>query len=117
MNPFRNRAGAIAVSALCSAFVFHCASAAELLERAVLPSATFSPGPTSSQYAPGANGVVTPFIDKQPVQGLSGIRSLKDGTFLTLTDNGFGSKANSPDAMLMFHIIKPDWKEIGRAHV
>ena len=46
----------------------------------------------------------------QPVQGLSGIKNLKDGTFLTLTDNGFGSKANSPDAMLMFHVVKPDWK-------
>ena len=44
------------------------------------------------------------------MQGLSGIKNLKDGTFLTLTDNGFGSKANSPDAMLMFHVIKPDWK-------
>ena len=27
-----------------------------------------------------------------------------------MTDNGFGSKANSPDAMLMFHVVKPDWK-------
>ncbi|WP_246159134.1 esterase-like activity of phytase family protein [Reyranella soli] len=27
-----------------------------------------------------------------------------------MTDNGFGSKANSPDAMLMFHVLKPDWK-------
>ena len=44
------------------------------------------------------------------MQGLSGIKNLKDGTFLTLTDNGFGSKANSPDAMLMFHVVKPDWK-------
>ncbi len=46
----------------------------------------------------------------QPVQGLSGIKNLKDGSFLTITDNGFGSKANSPDAMLMFHVLKPAWK-------
>ena len=29
----------------------------------------------------------------QPVQGLSGIKTMKDGTFWVLTDNGFGSKA------------------------
>ena len=63
----------------------------------------------SDKNAPRPTGIKFPFKG-QPVQGLSGIRNLKDGTFLTLTDNGFGSKANSPDAMLMFHIIKPDWK-------
>ena len=63
----------------------------------------------SDKAAPRPTGIKLPFKG-QPVQGLSGIRTLKDGTFLTLTDNGFGSKANSPDAMLMFHIIKPDWK-------
>lgn len=61
----------------------------------------------SDKAAPRPTGLELPFKG-QPVQGLSGIRNLKDGTFLTLTDNGFGSKANSPDAMLMFHIIKPD---------
>ncbi|MEI6204188.1 MAG: esterase-like activity of phytase family protein [Enhydrobacter sp.] len=63
----------------------------------------------SDKAAPRPIGISLPFKG-QPVQGLSGIRNLKDGTFLTLTDNGFGSKANSPDAMLMFHIVKPDWK-------
>jgi len=63
----------------------------------------------SDKAAPRPTGLKLPFKG-QPVQGLSGIRTLKDGAFLTLTDNGFGSKANSPDAMLMFHIIKPDWK-------
>ena len=63
----------------------------------------------SDKAAPRPTGIKLPFKG-QPVQGLSGIRNLGDGTFLTLTDNGFGSKANSPDAMLMFHIIKPDWK-------
>jgi hypothetical protein len=63
----------------------------------------------SDKAAPRPTGISLPFKG-QPVQGLSGIKNLKDGTFLTLTDNGFGSKANSPDAMLMFHVIKPDWK-------
>ena len=63
----------------------------------------------SDKAAPRPTGISLPFKG-QPVQGLSGIRNLRDGTFLTLSDNGFGSKANSPDAMLMFHVVKPDWK-------
>jgi hypothetical protein len=63
----------------------------------------------SDKAAPRPTGLKLP-LKGQPVQGLSGIKNLKDGTFLTLTDNGFGSKANSPDAMLMFHVLKPDWK-------
>lgn len=49
----------------------------------------------------------------QPLQGFSGIRRLVDGRFLLLSDNGFGSRTNSADAMLMFHIGVPDW-ETGR---
>ncbi len=63
----------------------------------------------SDKAAPRPTGVSFP-LKGQPVQGLSGIKSLKGGTFLTLSDNGFGSKANSPDAMLTFHVVKPDWK-------
>ena len=63
----------------------------------------------SDKAAPRPTGLMLP-LKGQAVQGLSGIRNMKDGTFLTLTDNGFGSKANSPDSMLMFHVLKPDWK-------
>lgn len=63
----------------------------------------------SDKAAPRPTGLSLP-LKGQAVQGLSGIKNLKDGTFLTITDNGFGSKANSPDAMLMFHVLKPDWK-------
>ncbi|RWX75832.1 glycerophosphodiester phosphodiesterase [Neorhizobium lilium] len=45
----------------------------------------------------------------QPVQGFSGIKTMTDGTFWTLTDNGFGSKATSSDAMLFLHQVKFDW--------
>lgn len=48
-------------------------------------------------------------LDGQPVQGFSGIRALGDGRYLVLTDNGFGSMLNSPDAMLMFHELMPDF--------
>ncbi len=44
------------------------------------------------------------------MQGFSGIRTMPDGTFWTLSDNGFGTKANSSDAMLMLHHIKIDWQ-------
>ncbi|MGD9884104.1 MAG: esterase-like activity of phytase family protein, partial [Reyranella sp.] len=63
----------------------------------------------SDKAAPRSTGLSLPFKG-QPVQGFSGIKKLGDGTFLVVTDNGFGSKANSPDAMLMFHVVKPDWK-------
>jgi hypothetical protein len=33
----------------------------------------------------------------------------EDGSIYALTDNGFGSKANSADAMLFFHKLKPDF--------
>jgi hypothetical protein len=33
-----------------------------------------------------------------------------DGSIFTLTDNGFGTKANSPDALLFFHRMKPDFE-------
>ena len=52
----------------------------------------------------------------QPLQGFSGIRSLGENKFLVLTDNGFGTKANSADAMLMFHEVEVRW-ETGRVVV
>ncbi|MDQ0562097.1 hypothetical protein QO004_003898 [Rhizobium mesoamericanum] len=63
---------------------------------------------------PGKDGARTtdlklPF-DGQPIQGFSGIKTMPDGTFWTLSDNGFGSKANSSDAMLFLHQVKFDWQ-------
>ena len=48
-------------------------------------------------------------IKGQSVQGFSGIVSLGKNQFLTLTDNGFGSKINSQDALLMVHHVAADW--------
>ena len=48
-------------------------------------------------------------IKGQSVQGFSGIVSLGNAEFLALTDNGFGSKLNSQDALLMVHNVKADW--------
>jgi hypothetical protein len=66
------------------------------------------PGTTGPVPAGRPTGLSFPF-DGQPVQGFSGIKRIGDGTYWTLTDNGFGNKANSPDAMLMFHRLRPDF--------
>jgi hypothetical protein len=111
MNSISQRVGAGA-SLLCCALMLQTASAAELLDRAVLPSDSFAPGPTSGQFASGANGVSLPLINKQPVQGFSAVlRGPVAGTFLVMADNGFGNKANSPDALLRVYTVKPDFDD------
>lgn len=63
----------------------------------------------SAKGVPKPTGISLPFA-AQPVQGFSGIKAMKDGSFWVLSDNGYGSKANSADAMLMFHQVQPDWQ-------
>ena len=46
-----------------------------------------------------------------PQQGHSGIKKMPDGTFWIITDNGFGSKANSMDSMLYLNHYKIDWEK------
>jgi hypothetical protein len=57
-------------------------------------------------------GVSLPFKG-QPLQGHSGIKKMPDGSFWVLTDNGFGSKVNSPDAMLYLNRYAIDFKAGG----
>ena len=57
-------------------------------------------------------GVSLPFKG-QPLQGHSGIKKMPDGTFWILTDNGSGSKANSPDSMLYLNRYGVDFKSGG----
>jgi hypothetical protein len=45
----------------------------------------------------------------QVVQGVSALRAAGDGSWWALSDNGFGAKLNSPDAMLMLHRVRFDW--------
>ncbi len=54
-------------------------------------------------------GISVPFAG-QPLQGHSGIKRMSDGSYWVLTDNGFGSKANSPDSMLFLNRYNIDWK-------
>jgi len=68
------------------------------------------PGSTGPAPAGRPTGISLPFIG-QPVQGFSGIKPVEGepGAYWVLTDNGFGAKRNSGDALLMFHKIRPDF--------
>lgn len=80
---------------------------AELVGYAVLHADTFAPGPPSGAFGRfGERG--TSRFAAQPIQGFSAIRPLGGGAFLVLTDNGFGSRKNSPDFLLRIYTIRPD---------
>jgi hypothetical protein len=68
------------------------------------------PGDTGAMHGKRLTGLSLPF-DGQPLQGLSGFAMTlaEDGSTYVLTDNGFGAKANSPDTLLTFHRMMPDF--------
>lgn len=68
-------------------------------------------GDTGGMHGKRQTGLMLPF-EGQPVQGFSGyaMNLAEDGSIYMLTDNGFGSKANSPDALLMFHKMNPNFE-------
>lgn len=68
-------------------------------------------GGVGANYGGHKTGISLPFIG-QPVQGMSGfaMNRAEDGSIYALTDNGFGTKVNSPDALLFFHRMKPDFE-------
>ena len=70
-------------------------------------------GDVGAAYGSHATGISLPFLG-QPVQGMSGfaMNKAEDGSIYALTDNGFGSKVNSPDALLFFHRMKPDFATV-----
>ncbi len=69
-------------------------------------------GTVEGMSAGRPTGVSLPFKG-QPLQGHSGIKKMPDGSFWILTDNGFGSKVNSPDAMLYLNRYAIDFKAGG----
>ncbi len=98
------------LAAATAAALASSAHAAELAGRAVLPAATFAPGPTSGQFITGANGVSVPFTGQQTVQGFSGVvPGPVPGTFDFIIDNGFGAKSNSADSLLRVFSLRPDF--------
>ena len=67
-------------------------------------------GNTGGQHGNRDTGISLPFAG-QPLQGFSGyaMTPAADGSIWSLTDNGFGAKNNSADALLFFHRLVPDF--------
>jgi hypothetical protein len=83
-----------------------------LAGRAVLPAATYAPGPPAGTLLPPGvvNGITFP-LPSQPVQGLSSVIDGREpGEYLAMPDNGFGSKTNSGDFLIRAYYIRPDFK-------
>lgn len=66
------------------------------------------PASTGPALGNRPTGLALPFRG-QPVQGISGIVDAGDGAWWALSDNGFGTRRNSPDAMLMIHRLRIDF--------
>lgn len=81
----------------------------ELVGRSVLPAATYRPGSAPSGHFTGTTAPIAAPYPGQPVQGFSGVHRNRDGSYLVMSDNGFGNKANSPDFELRVHRIRPDF--------
>lgn len=81
---------------------------ATLVGWSALPTETYVPGSAPSGHWTTGNASVPAPYPGQPVQGFSGTHALPDGTFLVMSDNGFGAKANSADFELAVHRIAPD---------
>jgi len=89
------------------------AASNELVGWAKLPAATFADGPTSGQFSfsnPASPANNPPYIDKQPVQGFSGVLKGAGGSLRMLVDNGFGAQNNSADALLRSYAVRPDFR-------
>jgi hypothetical protein len=77
---------------------------------ASFPADTFAPGPTSGQFITAANGRTPPFVNMQPVQGISSVLRASNGDFLVMSDNGFGAQNNSADYVLRVYRVSPDFR-------
>jgi hypothetical protein len=133
MNKTTLAAALVLAGAIATPAIAQQAFRATLAGHAVMPAATLIPAPKDAPEdlkmsgkfttgvrveAPGTveglsagrpTGLSVPFKG-QPVQGHSGIKRMADGSYWLLTDNGFGSKANSPDAMLFLNRYAVDFK-------
>lgn len=102
---------AVALAAAMSAPAM--AASNTLVGWAMMPADTFSDGPTSGQMA-SANPYGTfppPYENRQPVQGFSAVLPGADeNSFIFMSDNGFGTQANSGDALLRLYSVRPDFR-------
>lgn len=80
---------------------------------AMLPADTFRDGPTSGQWISAMNDRTPPFVKRQPVQGVSAIIADQQGgagSYLAMSDNGFGKQENSADYVLCVYRVQPDFE-------
>jgi hypothetical protein len=112
----KTRTSAVLASLFASAAsapVTALAASNELVGWAKLGAATFADGPTSGQFSfsnPASPGNSPPYIDRQPVQGFSGVLKGAGSSFRMLVDNGFGAQGNSADALLRSYAVLPDFR-------
>ncbi|MBB6098320.1 glycerophosphoryl diester phosphodiesterase [Deinobacterium chartae] len=111
----RLRLASVFLSALLAApALAQTAPQAQLIGYAVLPADTFAPGPASGQYNGQGQRAEKPRFDSQPVQGFSAVQfGPAAGSYRVLSDNGFGSKYNSPDYLLRLYTVTPSPKGQG----
>jgi glycerophosphoryl diester phosphodiesterase len=71
---------------------------------------TFTTGPPSGRFRD--NGVRGQAFPSQPVQGVSAIVPApgRPGWWLALSDNGYGVRWNSPDFLLCYYHLRPNWR-------
>jgi len=69
---------------------------------------TYVPGSERSGAWTTGNAAISAPYPGQPVQGFSATHRLSDGSYLVMSDNGFGAKANSADFLLSVHRIRPN---------
>jgi len=77
-----------------------------------LPADSFAPGPSCGHALGDAplNGRTPPF-PSQPLQGVSALATgERPGTYLALSDNGFGAQENSADYLLRIYTVRPRFK-------
>jgi hypothetical protein len=84
-------------------------AAATLEGFASLPADTLMPGPSSGHFIEPPENIEPPF-QGQPAQGYSAVINNGDGSFLFLSDNGYGKGANSLDFLLRTYCISPDFR-------
>lgn len=111
--PFLRSLVGRAVGAACLVAATWPAHGNTLTGWAMLPADTFAPGPTTGQFTTPANGRVPPYAG-QSVQGFSAVLNGQTaGTYDVMPDNGFGTKANSADALLRMYAVRPDFRTAG----
>src|SRR5262245_12081231 len=112
MKLLRVAVASVGVLSITSSAASAAPPKATLEGRAVLPAATYAPGPQSGAFFTGQtiNGISFP-TPSQPVEGFSAVVSgRRPGEYLAMPDNGFGTKANSFDFLVRAYYISPDFR-------